>query len=128
MALEEAALRGVPLQVVHAWQQPPHTSYGAWTPPAGLEDDLRDAAERLVETALAGCPDSHPDLEVRARVVQEHPVPDAARAAKTAQLLVVGSHGHGAFPGMAFGSVTSAVLRGAECPVLVVPQSAADSG
>ncbi len=122
VALEEAALRGVPLQVVHAWQEPPHTSYGAWTPPAGLEDSLREAAERLVEESLAGCPDTHPDLDVRARVVQDHPVTVVLEAAQHAQLLVVGSHGHGAFPGMAFGSVTTAALHGAGCPVLVVPR------
>ena len=123
LALEEAALRDVPLRVVHAWQPPPHTGYGAWAPPAGLEESQRAAAEQLVEAALAACPTTHPDIEVRARVVQEHPVTALLDAAQHAQLLVVGSHGHGAFPGMAFGSVTTAALHGAECPVLVVPRS-----
>ncbi len=124
VALDEAALRGVPLLVVHSWQEPPHASYGAWAPPAGLEEGMRTAAERFVEEALAACPDTHPDLDVRARVVKGHPVSALLTAANQAQLLVVGSHGHGAFPGMSFGSVATAALHEAECPVLVVPRRA----
>jgi nucleotide-binding universal stress UspA family protein len=124
VALDEAALRDVPLLVVHSWQEPPHASYGAWAPPAGLEDSMREAAEGFVAESLAACPDTHPDLDVRARVVKGHPVTAVLEAAHHAQLLVVGSHGRGAFPGMAFGSVTTAALHGSDCPVLVVPRSA----
>jgi nucleotide-binding universal stress UspA family protein len=38
-----------------------------------------------------------------------------------ADLIVVGSHGHGALFEFLVGSVTSGVLRAAKCPVLVVP-------
>lgn len=38
-----------------------------------------------------------------------------------AGLIVMGSHGHGAFYNLLVGSVTSGVLKGATCPVLVVP-------
>ena len=38
-----------------------------------------------------------------------------------ANLIVVGSHGHGALFEFLVGSVTSGVLRAAKCPVLVVP-------
>jgi nucleotide-binding universal stress UspA family protein len=40
---------------------------------------------------------------------------------QAAGLIVMGSHGHGAFYNLLVGSVTSGVLRGAKCPVLVVP-------
>ncbi len=36
-------------------------------------------------------------------------------------LIVVGSHGHGALRQMLVGSVSEGVIRGATCPVLVVP-------
>lgn len=36
-------------------------------------------------------------------------------------LIVVGSHGHGAMYQMLVGSVSEGVIRGAKCPVLVVP-------
>jgi nucleotide-binding universal stress UspA family protein len=38
-----------------------------------------------------------------------------------AELIVLGSHGHGALFELLVGSVTSGVLRNAACPVLVVP-------
>jgi nucleotide-binding universal stress UspA family protein len=38
-----------------------------------------------------------------------------------ANLIVMGSHGHGALYNLFVGSVTSAVLKDALCPVLVVP-------
>ncbi len=38
-----------------------------------------------------------------------------------AGLIVIGSHGHGALYNLLVGSVTSGVLKGAKCPVLVVP-------
>jgi nucleotide-binding universal stress UspA family protein len=41
--------------------------------------------------------------------------------AQNAGLIVIGSHGHGALYNLLVGSVTSGVLKGANCPVLVVP-------
>jgi nucleotide-binding universal stress UspA family protein len=38
-----------------------------------------------------------------------------------ADLIVVGSHGHGALHRALLGSVSEGILRGARCPVLVVP-------
>jgi len=38
-----------------------------------------------------------------------------------ADMLVLGSHGHGALHNLLVGSVAEGVLRGARCPVLVVP-------
>lgn len=38
-----------------------------------------------------------------------------------AELIVMGSHGHGALYELLVGSVTAGVLKGAKCPVLVVP-------
>ena len=48
--------------------------------------------------------------------------------AQGAGLIVIGSHGHGAFYNLLVGSVTSGVLKGAKCPVLVVPADRVSSG
>jgi nucleotide-binding universal stress UspA family protein len=45
---------------------------------------------------------------------------DAARKLSPAYL-VIGSHGHGAFYDLLVGSIASAVLKRAPCPVVVVP-------
>ena len=42
-------------------------------------------------------------------------------AEQQAGMIVIGSHGHGALYELLVGSVTAGVLKGAPCPVLVVP-------
>lgn len=54
----------------------------------------------------------------------EGPVAERIRQeaqARHADLIVIGSHGHGAIYNLLVGSVTSGVLKAAPCPVLVVP-------
>jgi nucleotide-binding universal stress UspA family protein len=38
-----------------------------------------------------------------------------------AELIIVGSHGHGSLYNLLVGSITAQVLKSAPCPVLVVP-------
>ncbi|NCQ34271.1 universal stress protein [bacterium] len=45
----------------------------------------------------------------------------AEQARLNADLVVLGSHGHGALYNLLVGSVAAGVLRGARCPVVVVP-------
>jgi len=42
-------------------------------------------------------------------------------AERGAAMIVMGSHGHGAFYELLVGSITQGVLKGATCPVVVVP-------
>jgi nucleotide-binding universal stress UspA family protein len=62
-------------------------------------------------------------LEVLALHIQGPLVEKILAEAEThaAELIVLGSHGHGAFYELLVGSITSGVLHGAKCPVLVVP-------
>jgi nucleotide-binding universal stress UspA family protein len=83
-----------------------------------LHEEHRQLQEldRQVETA---------GLKSTALLVQGYPaekiLQEAARLG--ADLIVVGSHGRGALRQLLVGSVTDGVLRGAKCPVLVVPSS-----
>ena len=67
---------------------------------------------------------AHPGIALEGRVVSGHPAPSLVDAAKGADLLVVGSRGHGQFVGMLLGSVSEYCVRNASCPVLVHRASA----
>ncbi|MGV8874497.1 MAG: universal stress protein, partial [Rhodococcus sp. (in: high G+C Gram-positive bacteria)] len=66
----------------------------------------------------------HPTVPVRAVLVKDRPVQALLDHAQGAQLLVIGSHGRGGFPGMMLGSTSRTVIARALCPVTVVPDSA----
>jgi nucleotide-binding universal stress UspA family protein len=77
------------------------------------EKQLEDLRERL----------SASGLEVTAFHLQGAMAERICEQANThgADLIVMGSHGHGALYNLLIGSVTSGVLKEARCPVLVVP-------
>ena len=56
---------------------------------------------------------------MEARLINGHPAPVLVEASKGADLLVVGSRGHGEFVGMLIGSVSEYCVTNAHCPVLV---------
>ncbi len=120
-AADEASCRGSRLLVVQAWQDLNPTGYGIYLAPPEVARDLQAGAEQLAAQMVGEIAADHPDLEVDMRVIQAHPASALLTAAETAQLVVVGTHGRGHFPGMRQGSVTAAVVHGATCPVMVVP-------
>ena len=80
--------------------------------------DLK-AEHQKVEALKAGC--GLPDvlaLHIQGPAIEK--ILDEA-AAHDADLIVMGSHGHGALYELLVGSVTSGVLQAAQRPVLVVP-------
>ena len=121
LAVEEALQREVPLVAIHAWLEPTVPGYGMWALPADVEAELEVSARQLLADALEPWTRKYSALKVYERVVRAHPVDALLGAAERAQLLVVGSHGRGAFPGMLIGSVASGVVQHADCPVIVAP-------
>ncbi|MEU8193178.1 universal stress protein [Microbispora amethystogenes] len=116
-AFAEAALRGVGLRVVHAYR-PLDAGRGLAPVPGDFDDEKTQV--RMVAEALAGRREPYPDLRVTEEVVRRHPVEALLQASQGADLLVVGSHGHGEFSGLLLGSVTQALLHHATVPVAVV--------
>jgi nucleotide-binding universal stress UspA family protein len=122
-ALEEARLRQARLCAVHAW----HISYVgagylAISQPA-LDTEgyqIRAAAEAALEATLDEVVSDADDVEIERRVVEGAPAPVLVDASRAADLLVVGSRGHGGFTGLLLGSVSQQCAHHAECPVVIV--------
>ena len=122
-AFEEAKLRQATLRVVHAWQYAfigATGLEGTYSALGGDIKELRDAAANDLEATLR---ESIPDtdtVEVERRVVEDRPAAALVDESRGADLLVVGSRGHGGFAGLLLGSVSQQVAHHAACPVVIV--------
>lgn len=115
-AADYAQLAGAALRLVTAWHLPPVMAEAGLIP-----SDLEEGARRTVEAAASAVRSSHPALALTT-VVEEGPAAQVLlEQAMIADLLVVGSRGHGAFAGMLLGSVSTHCIHHARCPVVVVP-------
>ena len=85
----------------------------------GLVDLEGDAGKTLVG-ALAEVSGVAPDVVVCSRIVEGHPAEVVVRAARGADLLVVGTQGHGELAAALLGSVSQHRVQHAPCPVLVL--------
>jgi nucleotide-binding universal stress UspA family protein len=126
-AADEARLRNARIVAVHAWTYMPAAGVGdpglmalPDTDVPGLLEAEREAAETSLRKAIEGAfPEGPPD-ELEARLVDTDPEQALLAAAKDAELVVVGSRGHGDLSSALLGSVSSHVVHHAACPVVVV--------
>jgi nucleotide-binding universal stress UspA family protein len=122
-AVDEAKLRAASIVAVYAWQVPT-LPVDLGPPPAPSLDvvtllpELEQAAQRLVRSVVAEVA-GDAGVEVEA-VASEGPASTVLiDAARDAELLVVGSRGHGGFLGLTIGSVSLQVAQHAPCPVVI---------
>ena len=80
-------------------------------------------SQKMLNDAMAPLLVIHADVPVQTTVIEGHPAPVLVAASKGADLLVVGSRGHGEFAGMLIGSVSEHCAANAHCPVLVLRPS-----
>lgn len=148
-ALREARLRGVDLHAIAAWSY--HASWdlgsrstlataagaqagmlaGRLDPqtPSLVETEQRDEAdvaalEGMLETAIRRVQMADDDprpVAVTSETVEGPAAKVLLDNVSAADLLVVGTRGHGAFVGALLGSVSHHVVAQAPCPVVVVP-------
>jgi nucleotide-binding universal stress UspA family protein len=123
-ASDEAALRDTELRVLHGWQiaqaAPLALRERGWRGFVPPMDELQRAAQEHLEQQVAAAVPGERGVRVTCEAAHEHPVKLLVAASKGAELLVVGSHGHGAALSLVLGSVSLACVQQAHCPVVVV--------
>lgn len=85
----------------------------------GIEGFEERAGQILDEAVKAAFGPETPS-NVVVSLVRGHPRESLIGASREADMVVVGRRGHGGFGGMLLGSVSSALVSHAHCPVLVV--------
>ncbi|MEV6166784.1 universal stress protein [Streptomyces sp. NPDC051954] len=114
-AAREAVRRELPLRVVHAWRFQSHEALDT-----GDADQQAGWVRDAVEEAARGVAERHPGLAVTTEVLEGSPVDTLTAAAADAEVLVLGSRGHGRVVGFLLGSVGQQVIAGATRPVVLV--------
>jgi nucleotide-binding universal stress UspA family protein len=114
-AAREAVRRGLALRVVHAWR---------FQALEAVEEADPDTQARWAREAVAAAAreigERHPGLEVSTDALEGGPVDALVAAAADAEMLVLGSRGHGVVVGFLLGSVGQQVIVEAERPVVLV--------
>jgi nucleotide-binding universal stress UspA family protein len=124
-ALRWAALRAElargSVDAVMAWQYPADlTGYG-YPPIATIDDvDYAQIAEQVVADAIGQAVGRGVRVPVRPVVAEGRPADVLIEAAAGADLLVVGSRGHGGFTRALLGSLSRYCTEHAPCPVAVI--------
>lgn len=124
-ALEEARRWGADLEVIYA--------FGATTGWLGMgdavgasvtenfaEDEVTDAARAVIDGEVDAVIGPSTDVTLILRTVPLHAGEALVEASTGADLVVVGTHGHGGIRSALLGSVSSYCVHHAHCPVVVV--------
>src|SRR5258707_7621102 len=117
-AVRQAELTGAPLEIVSAWEWP--VSYLGWVTPVPPDYDPADEARRQLDKAVSAVLTPGDAIEVRRSVIEGHAAPALEALSKTADLVVVGSHGHGEVVGMLLGSVSEHCVTHCRCSVVLI--------
>ncbi len=115
-AIRQAKLTGVVVEAVTAWHIPAGTGL---VPTADMPDFEQDAFDILAQAVGEMC-DVDPDVQVCPRVVEGQAGRVLVEAADGADLLVIGSRGHGGLAEALLGSVGQYCVHHAPCPVVIL--------
>jgi nucleotide-binding universal stress UspA family protein len=119
-AFEAAAARCAPLAAVHVWRHPIAPGGHERVPLVYRAEEVGQSEAVLLAECLAGWSQRYPHVRVEQKVLRAAPGEALIEQSARAQLVVIGAPRH-AHPG----SVASALIRHAHCPVVVMRPAAA---
>lgn len=120
-AVRQAELTDGTVNAVIAWEYPPlYGSIGWLDAPQSIAGDMKVWAAQALDGAIRDVVKTGEAARVKATVAYGTAAAVLLDAARDADLLVVGSHGHGGFSGALLGSVSQHCSQHASCPVVVV--------
>jgi len=123
-AVRQAEMTGATVDAVMAWQYPAMINRAAWAlVTAQDEAEFEAFFARELDDAIATAVDRASRAKIRAIVRTGNAAQVLLAAADGADLLVVGSRGHGGFTEALLGSVGQHCVHHASCPVVVIRDS-----
>ena len=124
-AARDAALRNIPLSVVcvNAPTAPTASALMTVPVPADYPRWQRGQAEQTLEdarTIVADVSSPTGSPQVQTKILDAAPIPTLIELSKDAEMLVAGCRGQGAVDRALLGSVSSALVHHAHCPVAII--------
>lgn len=126
-AARDAALRNLPLTLVHVLTPPVAMTFPETPMPPGYTDWQREQGELHLRQALKVA-EAAAGPRVAAETVVGSTVATLVDMSRKTALLVVGSRGSGRIRRLLLGSVSSSLVQHAHCPVVVVHHDPDDQG
>lgn len=117
-AVDEAVLRGCTLRVVTAWAWDGVEALAAEGSRAAALDHARQKQDTAVDLALVTARQAP---EVERLLPHDTPSHALCQAALDAELMVLGSHGHGMVHDKFVGSTSQRTIHHSSCPVVILP-------
>jgi nucleotide-binding universal stress UspA family protein len=118
-AFDEAVARGAGVLAVRVYV-PRGAGLGVdISVPVEDAEERREEELRRVTDDIASWREKYPDVSVRVVALDGHTGEVLVGLTSSAQLVVVGTRGHGGFAGLLLGSVGLQLLHHADCPVLI---------
>ncbi|SRR5579871_3109791 len=119
-AIRQAKLTGAVVEAVIAWHHPASYGYPVTVPD---DSDYSELAAKVVADAIAEVAGPAGPVEIRSKVIEGNAAAVLLAASADAELLVVGSRGHGGFVEALLGSVSQHCVHHAACPVVITRDS-----
>lgn len=120
-AARYARATGASVRAIMAWHYPSAAGYqSAPVAPGASPADAELALRAELDRAIAAAFGDPPSIQVARKLVHGHPARVLIDESTDADLLVVGSRGHGGFSGISLGSISTHCVMHAACPVTVV--------